>query len=194
MEITNPETVILFVFFFVPGFISMKVYGLFYASKKTDFSKDLYEAIGISFINFGLFFWPIFQINDGKFAAQSPFLYYAITFVFTFITPILLTWVYYSISKSKLFKRNFVGPESTVWDWHFSKRKANWVIVTLKDGRKIGGKYGVRSRSSAYPSTKEIFIEDVWRLNPSGAFDKSLDRNEGILITGDTILTITFFK
>jgi hypothetical protein len=51
MENITIDKILLFTLFFVPGFIYLKSYRLFIAENKTDFSKDLYEAIGISLIN-----------------------------------------------------------------------------------------------------------------------------------------------
>ena len=47
------DTIQLLSYFFVPGFISMKVYDLLVPrTLSRDFSKDVYEAFGYSFINF----------------------------------------------------------------------------------------------------------------------------------------------
>jgi len=92
-----------------------------------------------------------------------------------------------------MFGRFFVSPEKVPWDWHFSKREAYWVIVILKDGRKIGGKFGLESRASASPKSKEIYIEDIWKLDENCKFIESIKRNKGVLITDNNILTIEFF-
>lgn len=194
MDIFSIDKLILVLLFFVPGFISLKVYQLFLAQEKIDFSKSLFEAVGISLINFTLFFWIIYYINRPGYFDSHPFLYYLITLTIIFITPILLTWLLVVILKSKKYQKYFVSPEKVPWDWHFSKRKAYWVIITLKDGRRIGGKFGVNSRASASPKTKEIFIEDIWKLDKNYKFIESVKRNRGVLITGDIILAIEFFN
>ncbi|MFA9370118.1 MAG: DUF6338 family protein [Labilibaculum antarcticum] len=194
MDVLSIDKLILFLFFFVPGFISLKFYQILFADEKVDFSKSLYEAIGISCINFTIFFWIIYYINKTVFVDSHPFLYYVITLSIIFITPVILTWLLFKILKSKLFQKHFVSPEKVPWDWYFSKREASWVIVTLKDGRKIGGKYNLNSRTSASPKRKEIYIEDIWKLDNNCKFIDSIKRNKGVLITEDNILTIEFFN
>lgn len=193
MDILSIDKLILFLFFFVPGFVSLKFYRILFAEEKVDFSKSLYESIGISCINFSIFFWIIYYINKPDFVDSHPFLYYLTTVSIVFITPIILTWLLSKILSSKIFQKHFVSPVKTPWDWHFSKRQAFWVIVTLKDRRKIGGKYGLNSSASAYPRPKEIYIEDVWKLDKDYKFIESIKRNKGILISEDNIMTIEFF-
>lgn len=194
MDILSIDKLILFLFFFVPGFIALKFYQILFADEKVDFSKNLYEAIGISCINFTIFFWIIFYINKPEFVESHPFLYYLITLLITFITPVILTFLLSKILKSKVFQKYFVSPVKVPWDWHFSKRNAYWIIVTLKDGRKIGGKFGLNSRASVSPKPKEVYIEDIWKLDKDCKFIYSIKRNKGILITEDNILTIEFFN
>lgn len=194
MDILSIDKLVLFLFFFVPGFISLKFYQILFADEKVDFSKNLYEAIGISCINFSIFFWIVYYINRPEFVKIYPVFYYIITLVIIFVTPILLTWLLSKILKTKVFQKHFVSPEKVPWDWHFSKRQSYWVIVTLKDGRRIGGKFGLNSRASATPKLKEIYIEDIWRLDQNCKFIESIKRNKGVLITEDNILTIEFFN
>jgi hypothetical protein len=193
MELLTIDKLVLFLFFFVPGFLALKFYQIVFADEKVDFSKSLYEAIGISCINFAFFFWIIYYINKPSYYENHPFFYYILTITLIFITPLLLTWLWSRIIKTKIFGKFFVSPEKVPWDWHFSKRESYWIIVTLKDGRKIGGKFGKNSMASASPKPKEIFIEDIWKLDKKCKFIASIKRNQGILITEDIILTIEFF-
>ena len=54
------------------------------------------------------------------------------------------------------------------WDYVFSRRQAYWVIVHLRDGRKIGGRFDRKSFASSYPADEQIYIEEVWRLDEDG--------------------------
>lgn len=194
MENFSIDKLMLIMYFFVPGFISMSFYRLVFALERIDYSKSLYEALGISCINFSLLFYPIYLINQKAFLIDHIFLYALLTIFIIFIVPIILTLLYSRIVKTKKFQKNFVSPEKTPWDWLFSKRESYWVIITLKDGKKIGGKYGLKSRASAFPAAREIFIEDVWKLDKDCVFKESLKRNSGLIIFNDNILTIEFFK
>lgn len=55
METFTINEIVIFLIFFVPGFISMKVYNLFRANDKINFSESIGEAVSYSAINFAIF-------------------------------------------------------------------------------------------------------------------------------------------
>ena len=67
MDIWQIDKLILFLLFFIPGFISTKVYNLLYPSEQKDFSAFLLEAIGYSSLNFAILSWLIIIIHSGNF-------------------------------------------------------------------------------------------------------------------------------
>ena len=186
--------ILLFALFFVPGFIYLKAYRLFIADIKTDFSKDLYEAMGFSFINGIVFSYPLYLINSTDFISKYTFLYFFILFCIVILAPIFWALLFHCISKKSWFNKYMINPTKSTWDLFFSKRESYFIIVTLKNGSKIGGKYGLNSISSTYPCPKEIYIEEVWKLNDkNNGLDKIIEQTEGILITENEISTIEFF-
>ena len=99
MEIFDIDKLRLFFVFFVPGFISMKIYGLMVAGDRRDFSKDLLEAVAYGAINFAAFSWLIFLINSEAFYVNHKFWYYALTFVVMFIVPIAWPFAFLKLSR-----------------------------------------------------------------------------------------------
>jgi len=177
----------------VPGYIYLKSYRLFIAEIKTDFSKDLYEAIGFSFLNAIVFAYPLYCIHETNLILSNPFWYFLILAFIIVIAPLLWALLFHLVSKKKWFSKFMISPTKSAWDSFFSQRECYYCIVTLKSGRKIGGKYGLRSFSSTYPNPKEIYLEEVWKLNKKGGFKKKVKQSEGILITDNEIQTIDFF-
>ncbi len=68
------------------------------------------------------------------------------------------------------------------------------MIVHLKDGRKIGGKYDENSFASSSPAEEQIYLEEVWRLDKKGAFIEPTERSKGMIIFKEEILSVEFFK
>lgn len=97
------------------------------------------------------------------------------------------------ISKRKWFLKFLINPTKSAWDSFFSRRESYYVIVTLKNGKCIGGKYGLKSYSSTYPNPEGIYLEEVWKLNEKNGFDEIVDQTAGILITENEISTIEFY-
>nr|AOE06023.1 hypothetical protein [uncultured bacterium]CCF99600.1 conserved hypothetical protein, membrane [uncultured Flavobacteriia bacterium] len=180
--------------FFIPGFIYLKSYRLLIADNKTDFSKDWFEAIGISIINFILFSYPIHLISDENFIENNSFLYFLFFGSIILLAPILLAFLFYKISRTVWFSKFLINPTKSSWDSFFSMKESYYVIVTLKNSTKIAGKYGLNSYSSAFPHPNEIYLEEIYELNKQGGFGEKINQTEGVLITEGEISTIEFYK
>lgn len=193
-DIFEINKIILFVIFFVPGFISIKVYHLLIASEKTNFSEALSEAIGFSSINFASLSWLIILINRNDFYKNN-FVLYCLSGIFIiFIAPILWTCLYVYLAKSKKFRRYILSPIKNPWDFFFEQKKSCWVIINLKNGEKIGGVYSDKSFSSAFPHKEQIYLEELWKLDKEGNFIEKEKRTLGIIILGEEIKTIEFLS
>lgn len=193
-DLFQMDRLLLFVIFFVPGFISMKVYSLLVASEKTNFSQALSEAIGFSAINFASLSWLIIIINKGTFFKTNFFLYLLINIFIIFIAPILWTIFYVNIAKSKYLKKYIISPIKNPWDFFFEQKKSFWVIVNLKNGEKIAGVYSQNSFASAFPHKEQIYLEEFWSLDEKENFKRKKNSTCGILILGEEIKSIEFYK
>lgn len=194
MDNLTIDKIFLLTIFFIPGFIYLKAYRLFVADIKTDFSKDFYEAIGFSFINAIIFSYPIYIINKNDFISNHTLWYFMILLCIVVLAPIIWALLFNYFLNKKWFNKFLINPIKTSWDLFFLRRKSYWVIVTLKDGRKIGGKFGLKSFTSAYPNPNDIYIQEVWKLNDNNnGFDSIKKQTAGILITGNEISTIEFY-
>jgi len=190
----SSETLRLILIFFVPGFISMKVYDLLIPSEKRDFSKSLFEAISFSCVNFALTYWAIVAIHSGNFQDTYPFYFYISSILILFIAPILWPLLYLKIISLPFFKNRTIHPIPKPWDYVFSQQKPYWIIIHLKDGRRIGGLYGAESFASSYPSNEQIYLEKVWYLDEKGKFIEPVERSEGIILSKEDFEAIEYFQ
>ncbi len=190
----SSETLRLILLFFVPGFISMKVYDLLIPSDKPDFSKSLLEAVSFSCVNFAMTYWAIVAIHSNNFQNNNPFCYYISSILILFVTPILWPLIYLKILSFSFFKNRTIHPIPKPWDYVFSQQKPYWVIVHLKDGRRIGGLYGANSFASSYPANEQIYLEEVWKLDETGKFIERIDRSGGILLSKEDFEAIELFQ
>lgn len=194
MDIWQVDKLILFIIFFVPGFISIRIYDLLVASERRDFSGTFIEAIGYSAINFALLSWLIILIHSNNFYEDYRVTYFILLVVILFVVPAILPVIFFKLITWKPIAQFVVHPDRKPWDYVFGKGKPYWIIVHLKDGRKIGGVYDEDSFASSYPAEEQIYLEKVWKLDKEGIFLRQIDRTEGIIIMRDEILSIEFFK
>jgi hypothetical protein len=192
MDLLTNDNISLFVILFLPGFISVKIHRLLIADEKYDFTKNLFEIIGYSLINFVLFSWLLFILAYFTWFVNFPIGFYFSIFVIFIIGPIIWPLALNKILKSEWIKSHVVSSSKSAWDFHFTKRKGSWVIIHLKDGRKIGGKFGSKSFAAPYPCKETIFIEELWKVENNN-FINVIPQTGGILIISEDIFAIEFF-
>ena len=194
MDIWQIDRLALFLVFSIPGFVSMKVYDLLIPGERRDFSKSLLEVIGYSALNLALLSWLIILIHSKGFYDRHQPLYFGSLFLILFVFPALWPFVYRKVSSWSFVSKQIIHPIEKPWDYVFGKRQCFWVIVHLKDKRKIGGRYSTSSFASSYPAKEQIYLEEVWELGEKGNFVKPIERSKGIVILGDEIMAIELFE
>ncbi len=194
MDVWQINRLALFLIVFVPGFVSLKVYDLLIPGERRDFSKSLFEVIGYSALNFAILSWLIILIHSKDFYGHHRLLYFGSLFLILFIFPILWPFVYLKLSSWNAFAKRFIHPIPKPWDYVFGKRQRFWIIVHLKDRRRIGGRYDTNSFASSYPANEQIYLEEVWELGEKGNFVKPVERSKGMVILGDEIVAVEFFE
>lgn len=192
MEIWTPTALSLFLAFFVPGFIAQKVYGLIVPDDARDSTTFIVSAVAYSSLNYAIAapllwaLWAAGQLTDP----------YAIipAIVFTLlILPILLPVGWLWIRRRPWIQARTLSPIKRPWDFVFGRRQEYWVLVTLKDGEKIGGIYGRHSSSADYPRAEQIYLEKVWVLGEDNTFVHEAPQTQGVIIMGDEIAYIELF-
>lgn len=191
MDLIKDIGIQIFLYFFIPGFISVKVYDLLVPGDERDFSKSLYDTLAYGALNFASLSWAYFLIYDNKVSGFG--LYVFLTFALL-IVPMLWPLALLKVMSWDRISKFIVHPIKKPWDYVFGKKRSYWIIITLKDGIKIGGRYDTRSFASSYPAEEQIYLEELWILGPNNEFTKPLERSKGMIISKDNILTLEFFQ
>lgn len=193
MDIWDFGKLFVFVLFVVPGFISIKVYEVLHPSVKNESSKLVIDAITYSCINYGIWFLPAYFAEKYNLYIHSSFFYYLFYFVLFLISPLLLPIALYKLRLSKLLQNRLPHPTGQAWDYFFRDAPECWVIVTLKDGQKIGGFYAANSFASSSPEPFQLYLCEHWTINNDGGLERIREDTLGILILTTDILTVEFF-
>lgn len=194
MDIFNIEKLSLFILFFVPGFISIKVWCLIVPSEQRKMSDELLEVISYSCINFAILSWLILIITNAEFQQNHTFLYFFIIFIILFVTPVLWPILVSRIRQWEFFRGHIIHPIPKAWDYFFKQGKTCFVLIHLKNGNYMGGKYGGDSFASSFPHAEDIYIEEVYKVNENGEFVERIDNTLGLWINKDNIGQIEFFE
>lgn len=183
-----------FLFFIIPRFISLKVYDLFVPNERRDFSKSIVEVIAYSSFNLIILLTVVDELNTYNFDINNSILSHFFLLIGFIVMPILWACTYLKIINWKIISNRIIHPTHRPWDLKFSDGEPAWIIVHLKDGRLIGGKYQKNSYASSYPAEEQIYLEQVWRLDEDGKFIEAVERSKGIILLKSEISAVEFFE
>ena len=188
-----PNNLFWFFVFVVPGFIGQQTYALLTSSSVSDVKSQLYSAATYSCMYYVLLWYPIlaFENSDFKNLPILPYLFYIGILI---ILPIILTYCWRRIRMSKIVQNYFPHPDHKPWEHVFKKRESYWVIIELYDGTRVGGLYSENSFSSSEPAKEQIYLEETWKLNNDGGFDRKKQSIKGIIVSASEMKYIEFFE
>lgn len=194
MNIWDESKLIIFIAFVVPGFIAIKAYELLLPSRYSESSKQIIDAISYSCLNYAILLWPIYLIEKSSIPTSHPSLYVIFWSIVLFVAPVIWVVAWRFIRQWGFVQSLIPHPVQKPWDFVFSQRRAYWIIVTLKDGQKIAGKFGPNSFASSAPSEEQIYLEEEWLLNEDGGFDRQAEQSAGIIILSSEIRSVEFYN
>ncbi len=194
MDIWEPDKLLLFVAFVIPGFISLKTYELLVPGQAKDSSTQLIDAVAYSCLNYAVLLPIILKIKQSQFSVNYPIWHVIFQISVLFVFPVIWVLIWKHLREKNFLQKNAPHPIRKPWDYIFSKRERYWVIVTLNDKTQIAGKYSNESFSSSAPADDQIYLEEAWVLNDRGGFDRARKKTKGILITSKEIATVELFQ
>ncbi len=194
MDALQIDAIRFFILLVFPGLISMHIYRLLIPARRIDWSNVLFEGLFYSGINFALLSPFIIFLHHNDFSSRHPFLYACSGWIILVIAPIIWPNIYVKIIRSKRLIKRLQLPYPTAWDYFFDKRDPVFVLIHLKDRNMVGGYFGSDSFATAYPDEGDIYVQDVYKVNDDGTFDKKIDSTKGLLIRKDEYSYIELFN
>lgn len=197
--ILDPQNIEGLVLFLVPGFVAFKLDQQLRPQVVRSALDAILEIIAYSIVN-DLLWSPVFRIPDSH-GFPTTLGSWLLTIVVVIISPAILTILYTKLVDMLASQGIVPSPVSKPWD-HFFHRVVKeqqpnaevGVIITLRDGRRIGGVYKYPGFASSYPSEEQLLLGETWLLDASGGFVEGVNGSMGLLIDKADILTLEFFK
>lgn len=193
MDVLDPGKLVLFIAFVIPGFVSLKAYEALGLGSPRDTNQQLIDAIAYSCLNYAILSVAIVSVELSELRSTSPWTYGAFWFFVLFIAPIGWTCAVWKLRHSEFVLKAIPHPVGRPWDFVFAQRRPYWVIVRLKDGSQIAGRYDSESFASSSPQPEQIYLQETWRLNQDGGFDRARTDTAGIIVLGAEIVAIELF-
>lgn len=193
MDIFETNKILLFVIFFIPGFISIKIWHLLNPSHRIEATTYILEAISYSCINYAISFPLLIVLNKG---IKSGILWYhyGIISLVLFIFPIIWPFIYLRITSSKKMQGIIIHPIPKAWDYFFKRGEICFMLIHLKSGDLLGGYYGSESFASSYPAEEDLYLQQVLEVDENGCFGDPIEDSKGLLINYHNIDYIELFN
>ncbi len=198
MTLDSFNAVFYTVAFIVPGFVWSSVLSMMVARRSQATEIRAIEFLTLSCINYGVWSWAIFLLFRGSFADTHRGWTAVFLFLIVFVSPVglgLLSGVLTQRDSVARFLSRFgfhtLHPLPTAWDYHFIRGRPYWATVTLKDGSRIYGFYGLQSFAGDDPDCRDLYLEAAFRPTEAGDLAPVEDTG-GVLIMSDQIAVIEF--
>ena len=196
MTIDSFEVLFYTCIFLLPGFIIKSIMDTLVLPVKHNDTKYFFSCLLYSVVNCAVWSWAYLLLN--KISEEHPTIYW-ISLLATTVVGATLLAILIGVVKQKgfiewLFAKMRVNKNHSVptaWDYYFSKQEESWIIVTLKNGKTIYGKFSEHSFASSDTEERDLYIEKTYNIKEDMTWVED-DKSKGILVAKDEIETIEF--
>lgn len=192
MDIWEASKLALFIWFVVPGFLSIKFYQLMFPGVYKSSTELLVDAVSYSCMNYALLSWAILYVEKSSLLSVHPSMYYGFYFFAFFVSPLIIVWLWKKIRTSQWSQNMMPHPTERPWDFVFSQGKSYWVHVHLTDGGLLSGLFHTDSFASSTPAPEQIYIEQLWKIGEGREFLEPISGTAGVLVSASQIKYIEF--
>ena len=173
-------TLSFFVLFALPGFISLQIWGLIAPTDQRPLKDQLPEAIAFGVLNAMVGGPLVIVLSPG-----NSWWLYALLLLTLVILPMFWPFLAKWLLRTLYARDIILNPTRNGWDEAFLRREPLFVIVHLKDGRRIGGYYGFQSFAGVHPASGHLYLESLWSLSEEGKFVAPVPDSRGIVLRPD---------
>lgn len=187
-EFDSYRAIALFALFALPGFISLQVWRLLAPANERDLKDVIPEALAFGVLN-AVVGAPLLLVP-----ATTPGQFYALAVGVLVLLPV--AWPFaVRAALGRLERADLILRRArTGWDAAFLRREPYFVIVHLKDGRRIGGYYGTESYAGLHPCSGHLYLEQLWTLDAAGRFAAPVEDSRGLVLRPDDYHFLELFS
>lgn len=200
MEKLTPEVIWYLFLFLMPGFLVAFWVNLFVPLRPSSDNKNLITYLLLSLIVYLPFLLYLGWLGRLPYLQSFRQMVWLFT-IFLLLIPFLAGW---GLSKAvhaksawgwveRVLRVKAVHPVASAWDRAFQRDDNPWLLVTLKDGRQIGGRWDDGAVASSDQVERDLFLSDVYEVPPTGEWRRT-EISLGMLIKADQVAIIEFIR
>lgn len=198
MTIDSLDVVFYTCIFLLPGFVIKSVLDALTPPVRHNETKYFFSCLLYSIVNCAIWSWAYILI--APMATNKSAVYWLLLLSITIVGAAILAFLIGFIRQKEMVEWLFskinvhkVHPIPTAWDYFFSKQEKSWIIVTLKSGKTVYGKYSTESFASSDCEERDLYIEKNYSISEDMSWIED-EKSKGILISKDEIETIEFLS
>jgi len=201
MDRLTPDVIWYLFLFLIPGFLTAFWINLFVPLRPGPDHKSTLTYILLSSLL--ALPWLLFQGWYGHLSYFHRFAELVIFVSFMLLAPFLTAIIFSKVINNsdhypwkafqKVFKVRTVHPIPSAWDKTFMEIEDGWILVTLKDGTRIGGIWDEKANASSDPTERDLFLPRPYRVDTEGNWTET-PGSMGMLIKADQLALIEFFR
>lgn len=184
--------IFLTIAFVIPGLVFMKAYSALAPGKEAKMTEQFFEIITYSTLNYVICAPLLFSFSI--ILRECFCVVWPLAILVLFISPVVLAVCLFEVRKLSWVQNRFHHPIHSSWDYVFSKPGFQWVVVTLKSGQRVGGKFISESFSSSGTGKRDLYIQEAYHINKDEGFERKKIMSKGVLIANEEISTIDFYN
>lgn len=171
-KIDSLQNVQLLFAYLLPGFLISFIFSRFFTGRTRSLSESVINYLALTTIYYTITY-PISGLLFGQgFDPSSPLT----VLLFFIIGPIAFGLLLGAINRRDWFHRilrrlgiAMVHPIPSAWDWRFYEyREGTFVLITMDDGSRIGGRLGPKAFASSDPEERDIYLDEIWDFDEDG--------------------------
>jgi hypothetical protein len=201
MDKLSPDLILYAFLFLIPGFLTAFWINLFVPLRPgSDHKNTLTYILWSAALALP---WILFQGWHGRLSYFHSFKELASFITFLMIAPFLAALLLSKVINNperypwkafhKVFRVRTIHPIPSAWDKTFMEIEDSWILVTLKDGTKVGGIWDAKASASSDPTERDVFIRRPYQVDTEGNWTETPD-SLGMLLKADQLALIEFFK
>jgi len=194
---TRTETLMAFLLFIVPGLLSLRTYEALMGGEPRKMNDVLIDVAVYSFATDVVWIPALIvelRLSDPGLRAIAVVVSVVVGM---FGTAIFVGWSWYQLQRRLVLHGLVRDPVQRPWDKMFGRiveeRLDVGIVVTLSDGRKLGGRFAAPGFASSSPAAEQLHVGESWMLDERGRFTRRVHGTYGFLVDKRDILALEFF-
>jgi len=192
----SPNGIIAFLILIAPGFIAIRVMELRVPGERRNAGDAVIDIVLFSVLTDIIWGLALSALGAGPLTRWPLWLQVVGLVGIVFVTPTAAALLYLKFRKWLARPGGAIDLNPKPWDWAFNEyfTEAVQIVMTLSDGRRIGGLWQKPCFASSYPAAEQIFLSEIFSIDEStGQLVEKIPHHRGILVDKATVDFVEFF-